>query len=350
MNQNKRFDINYPKLQMEALFKSLFSGLSVGLALNFVLGLVFWLTGIDSLALVIGVLVGVLVASAFGLGAVFYFKKFRPTVASNARRIDTLGLEERLITMVELENDDSYMANVQRQDAIAALEKVDKKQIKFRFPTKMLVTLAICAAIGLSSSTVASLSAAGLLPGGMDFIESIIQEERPVRIPVSYIAEDGGYIEGESEQLVLLGENALSVEAIPDEGYSFEGWDDGYKKPSRTDKKIDHPLVLTAIFLPLEEEGDDDGEDGEEGENGEEPGEEESDQGQESDQQSPNENENPGEGAGKYNKVNQIIDGNTYYREFLEQYKDQIMELLEKNVDELTEEEKKIIEAYINIV
>ena len=166
-------------------------------------------------------------------------------------------------------------------------------------------------------------------------------------------------IDGEHEQLVLMGEDAEAVIAIPDEGYTFEGWDDGYAKPSRQDKKIDHPLVITAIFAPIDgEDGEDPGDEGnQEGEEGESPTEQEGqgDQPGEEGEPGEDEGEDPSEdagntGAGKYNKVNQIIDGNTYYRELLDEYKEQIMELLKKNEDELTEEEKALIEAYINIV
>ena len=252
--------------------------------------------------------------------------------------------------MIEYQNDDSFIANIQRRDAVESLERVDSSQLKLQIGRKIFITLIIFSVIGLAMSTVASLSAADIFPGLLDVIDTLTPEDPPVYIPVSYIAEDGGYIDGEMEQLILMGENAEPVVAVPEEGYSFEGWDDGYKKPSRTDKEIDHPLVLTAIFLPLEEDGEDGGE--ESGENGEEPGEEEGDGQQKGDSEQPSDQESDqkGEGQGKYNKVNQIIDGNKYYREFLEEYKDKIMELLDKKVEDLTEEEKAIIEAYINIV
>ena len=159
----------------------------------------------------------------------------------------------------------------------------------------------------------------------------------------------------DGEVNVLLGENAEPVVAIPEEGYTFEGWDDGFKKPTRNDKEITYPLVLTAIFLPIDEEGDDQGDDAPHGENGEQPGEEEGEGDQEGDSEQEGDSDSDSDtssdsGSGKYSKENQIIDGETYYREFLEEYRDTIMELLKKSTEELTEEERAIIEAYINIV
>ena len=59
----------------------------------------------------------------------------------------------------------------------------------------------------------------------------------------------------------------------------------------------------------------------------------------------------PGNGAGgKHDHANQIIDGETYYREVLEDYKDQIKEYLEKNRDTLSDDEIAMIEQYLGIV
>ncbi len=354
MNQENHFELRYKKLTAEGFLRSLFCGLSVALGVDFALGTVLWLIGTENLKLTILLLCTALPAITLIAGAIFYFAKFKPTIQANARRIDSIGLEERVVTMLDYQNSNSLMAKMQRADAVKALKAVNAKSIKFQFSKKILITLAICGSLGLGMSTVASLSAAGLLPSGKDFIDSVLPDEPPIYVPVSYMADDGGRIEGEEEQLVLFGENAEPVVAIPEEGYTFEGWDDGYKKPSRTDKKIDHPLVLVAIFLPIEDEGDDPGDEGQSGENGEQPGEQEGDKGDNRDGQEGNsdqESDTPSDsGSGKYSKENQIIDGNTYYREFLEEYRDKVMELLKKNAEELTEEEKAIIEAYINIV
>ena len=349
-------EIRYKKITVEALLRSLFCGLAVAFCVNFILGTIFWIIGMDGkTGAVVGALCGALVGVTLVAAAVFYLLKFKPDTKDNARRIDETGLEERVVTMLDYKDSDTLMARVQREDAMRALKTVDEKAIKFKFAKKMFITLAICAFLGLALSTMAILSAAGLLPSGSDIVDRLTPEEPPVYVPVSYIAEDGGYIDGEEEQLVLLGENAEPVVAIPDDGYTFEGWDDGYKKPTRNDKEIDHPLVLVAIFLPIEDENDDQGDEGPPDENGDQPGEQEGegDQEGESDQEgdSDSDSDTPSDsGSGKYDKANQIINGETYYREFLEEYRDKVMELLKKNVEELTEEEKAIIEAYINIV
>ena len=348
MNQNKHFEMRYAKLTREAILKALLVGLVVAFGAMFVAAIALWFSATENSTLVLGVLLGVFALVTVVTAAIFYFAKFRPTVKSNARRIDGLGLEERAITMIEYKNDDSVMARLQRDDALAALERIKNSNIRFSIPRKLIIALSVTAVVGLAFGTLSYGSSMGWFPDFDDFMDSLEETEY---VEVIYMADEGGYIDGEEMQLVLMGENASTVIAIPEEGYSFEGWDDGYRKPDRTDEKIDHPLVLTAIFLPLEEDGDDDGGD-EHGENGEAPGEEEGDGDQKGDQPGePSDNGDPGdEGGGKYDRANQIIDGETYYREYLETYKEDIMNLLKKKVEELTEEEKAIIEAYINIV
>ena len=348
MNQNKHFEMRYAKLTREAVLKAFLVGLVVAFGAMFVAAIALWFSATENSTLVLGVLLGVFAFVTAVTAAIFYFAKFRPTVKSNARRIDGLGLEERAITMIEYKNDDSVIARLQRDDAIAALERIKNSNIRFSIPRKLIIALSVTAVVGLAFGTLSYGSSMGWFPDFDDFIDSLEETEY---VEVIYMADEGGYIDGEEMQLVLMGENASTVIAIPEEGYSFEGWDDGYRKPDRTDEKIDHPLVLTAIFLPLEEDGDDESGD-EHGENGEAPGEEEGDGDQKGDQpgEPSDDGESGDEGGGKYDRANQIIDGETYYREYLETYKEDIMNLLKKKVEELTEEEKAIIEAYINIV
>ena len=348
--QHKHFEQYYPKLLAEAILKSLFSGLIVGFAAAFVTSVATWITGGWWIALVT---FGVVTAIA---SVIYFFFRYRPTVKDNARRLDGLGLEERLITMIELEGDDSYMATLQRTDAKESLSKLEKKSIKFVFPRKVFVALAISAFLGSGMTTVAVLGDAGLLPGGDEIIKEILPEEREVYVAVTYLVEDGGEILGEADQLILIGSNAETVTAVPFDGYQFVGWDDGGSRPTRQERKVNEDFIVMAIFEPIQEEGEGDGDgDGQDGPADEDapPGDQPGEQSQNGNPGAPSDQptEDPGQsGGGKYDDFNQIIDGKTYYRDLLESYKDIIKDYLEENGDSLTEEEKKIIEAYIGIV
>lgn len=347
MNSKRYFEKHYPKFRRQALIKSLLLALCIGFAAAFVVALVTWFTPINGLWLALAALVVVTAAAT----PICYFKKFRPTVLSSARHLDRIGLEERMITMVELQADQSYIAQRQRMDAEQALAQVEKDQVKIKIPRKLVASTLICAVLCGAMTTVTALSAAGLLPRGDELVDALLPDPPEVFIAVTYMVEEGGYIEGEADQLVLEGHNAEAVLAVADEGYAFVGWDDGSADPARSDQQITKELTFTAIFAPIEDEGDggDDGDSGEEG--GDEPGEGQGDEeGSSSSSDSASDSDQVGEGSGKYDEWNHIIDGEKYYREFLEEYKERLIEQLEKNGDQLTDEERAIIEAYINLV
>ena len=137
MDRKKHFEHYNSRFMWEAILKSLLVGLSVGFALNFIAALVTWFLPFNGFWIMIAALAaGVLISMP-----IFYFKAFRPTVQSNARRIDRYGLEERLITMVEFENEDSYMLQAQRADAQAALSAMDSKRLKVTVPGAILLAV-----------------------------------------------------------------------------------------------------------------------------------------------------------------------------------------------------------------
>lgn len=73
-----------------------------------------------------------------------------------------------------------------------------------------------------------------------------------VEIMVSYFVMGGGKIIGPNEQLVLRGEDAEQVEAVPDEGYYFVQWTDGNENPVRQDRNILRYTRIGAIFKEIE--------------------------------------------------------------------------------------------------
>ena len=349
METIKYFSNQQAKLKLDALVKSLLSGLIIGFGANFIASIVTWFLPTDfNLWISLGALVLVTAAAT----VIFYFKAFYPTVVKSARRLDRLGLEERLITMVEYEKDDSYIAEIQRQDAKSALMAVESKNIKIKIRKLIWIPLIVASVMGASMTTVTTLADKGIIGSGDDFIESMKPEEREVFFAVTYDVEEGGSIDGEADQLVLMGQDASAVTAVPDEGFVFLEWSDGYKKPYRNDKAIVKDLEIFAVFEPSGEGEGDGGGDGE----GDGDGSQEGEAGQGSgggDNQEGEEGNNRGDSAGgKYDDWNQIIDGETYYRDKLldPEYKDNLTRYLENNKDKLSPEEIKIIEHYLGIV
>ena len=89
------------RLSKEAWLKSIVWGAVFAFGANAVAALVTWCLGVKSLKLVLCVSLGVFVAVWAASSALLYFLKFRPTFKDVARRVDGLGLEERVIRSEE---------------------------------------------------------------------------------------------------------------------------------------------------------------------------------------------------------------------------------------------------------
>lgn len=352
MKSNRHFQDYQSKLKTEAWLKSILSGLAVGFGANFIASLVFWLAAFDGFYYsLIALAVVTLIAAPL-----FYVKRFRPTDLSNARRLDRLGLDERLITMVEYEQDDSYIAQVQREDAKQALDQVQREQLKIKLSKAVLASFICLAVLGTAMTTINTLSEYGLIVGGDSIIDSIVEEQTTVYVTVSYVIEEGGYFEGDEEQIIVLGTDATTITAIADEGYMFKGWSDGGSNPTRTDAGIVENVVYIAEFVEVGDgEGDGDGDgDGEGDEPSDAPG-EPSDNGESNgepgDNPPPPDPEGSGEGGGgRHEPNNQVINGEQYYRDLLEQYQDAGNDRVESGDSGLTPEEIAIIKKYLGIV
>ena len=76
-----------------------------------------------------------------------------------AKQVDSLGLDERLVTMIEYQNDPSYVAYVQRQDAQKRLSELNFNVVKVKFPAEKIISaVALLLSILLVFATVPLIS------------------------------------------------------------------------------------------------------------------------------------------------------------------------------------------------
>ena len=327
MENKTVFKQYYDRFAKEGIVKAVLCGLIAGFAVTFVIAFATWFSDFNGIwvSLGSGLLVGV------GFAFVMYFKFFRPTTKSIARRIDRLGLEERIITMTELENDESYIAAKQREDAKTKLKDVDAKKIKFSIAKSIIIAAAIVSFLGVSMTTVSALAELGVIPSGYDFLPAEDVEDNFVMV-VYMVADGEGEIRGEVDQIIKKGENATPVLAVPAEGYAFAEWSDGSQDPQRADMNVEEDLVLFALFMevdPDDGDGDDDNQ-------------QQTDQPQDPDDQQDEDSDGQ---STIYNPANQIIDGETAYQHEFDGYYEQMMEEMMNNPD-LTPKQRKMLEKY----
>ena len=353
--KNKFFPKQQPKFKLEAILKSVMSGLAVGFGANFVAATILWFTAVNNLWLLLGIWAAVSTIAAI----IFYYKRFHATDEVNARRIDRLGLEERLVTMVEYDEDASLIAKLQRQDAERALAAIQNSQIKMKIPTGILVSMIVCCVLGVGMTTVNVLTEAGFLPSGDQLFGDIAEDQKTVYVMLSYEVEEGGEIEGDENQLIAQGSDGSTITAVPDDGYMFTRWSDGSRNPTRTDKKVDKDKVVIAEFREIEESEDGDGAGAAGGDKPPDgpPNESETSSGGEKTEAEAGNNEMPPTdedpsnlATGKWKPNDMIINGEINYRDVLNEYKDHAEELLEDPDSGLTDEEREILKKYLGIV
>lgn len=346
MDVKELFDKYYSRLAKEGFFKALFSGLTIAFAFNFLVAFVFWFLDAEGLWWALGAFVIALAVST----PLLYVKKYRPTSKQIAERIDKLGLEERMITMDEFMGDDSFIAQKQREDAKIKLSGMNAGLIKFVFSRALLIGLGVFAVMGAGMTTVTSLSDEGIILSGKEVVELIIPEEEVEYVTVSYVADEGGLIEGDEVQILEKGGNATEVIAVAEDGWAFVEWSDGVTDPYRSDYRIGEDKEFVAVFGQLGDgdgqgDGDGDGDGDSDGDGQPGDGDKPAKSDEPSDPDAP-----PNNGAnGSYTENNMVLDGDTYYRDVFEEYYNQAMEYLAQGED-IPEELRTLIQTYFDVI
>ena len=78
-----------------------------------------------------------------------------------------------------------------------------------------------------------------------DGLVLFVRDLSAVHLSVNFTASANGSISGNTAQQVLYGQNASTVTAVPDSGYSFTGWSGDYTG-------TDNPLTLTNVTADME--------------------------------------------------------------------------------------------------
>lgn len=348
---DKLFQKYYKRVAKEGVLKALLIALSIASGALALTAALSWFFGFKA-GLYIGIALFVAILGA--LTPLLYIRKFRPSTKAIAQRVDELGLEERVLTMTELENDSSYLALKQREDTVHALKQVDHMLIKIAVSTALIVVTAAVVVFGAGFMTVDTLYVAGVIPSGVSLISEAVGDksyivsydvdlsneaiaalkEAEVEIPESgygfvyYYDEENWRTQDKFEDQIEIneGEAAPAVLAVASRGYVFVRWSDGVTEPYRQDV-VTHNIAAYAIFdvIPDLDVEDPQLQDPSSGEQGRGQGDESSENGDTNEG-----NGDAGEGSGgddaggNHNSAsNTTTDGQTYYGdEFDDAYSD----------------------------
>lgn len=346
---------------------------------------------------------GIFIVGISVLFPVLYFKKFKYTEIQLAKKIDDLGLEERVLTMIELKDNDSFIAKKQKEDTLNVLKTVDANDLKGKYKKQSFLSIfstalaSLVIALSLMFPNIKETIIAHGEPKytievsaeGLGFVidyskyenQSLInavskkQEQDQIdkinnkeivelkQFPTAFsnrISVNYRYFEDIDATMVLDGANFEDISyriksdethilmALPYKGYVFVGWSDGCVSPFR--EIDDYSSDLIALFDEVssvgenmpdkqEEHGDKDGS-----------ADSESDGiGPEGDGTGKTNNDDSwGDGA-KGSPANQVINGETYYGDIFNQSYQEAVERI-KNDTNLTDAQKKAITDYFESI
>lgn len=245
------------RLKKEAFLKSFLCALAIGFAAVLITALACWLTAFSGYWIFA-------VALIIPMGAtlpLFYFYAFFPSEKYVAKRLDQLGLDERILTMVEFGNQESYIMKRQREDAIAALSKLNSKLVKFSLSAALIVLPVVAADVGLTMTAVYAASEAGVIPSGKELIADLNSDKTTFDLVYRIPEKMKGYgllysasnPEGAEEIKLTVGrgQDGEAVMFVAEKGYVFTRWSDAMGGYIRRDTDVQGNIVVVPIAEEL---------------------------------------------------------------------------------------------------
>ena len=388
------------KAKKQNIIKAGLCSVAISLLFNIPFLIAFWIMDYKYKFIIC---TGIFIIGISVLFPVLYFKKFKYTEIQLAKRIDDLGLEERVLTMIELKDNNSFIAKKQKEDTLNVLKTVEANDLegKYRKQSFLSIFSTALASLVITLSLMfpnirETIIAHGELKytievsaEGLGFVidyskyenQSLInavskkQEQDQIdkinnkeivelkQFPTAFsnrISVNYRYFEDIDATMVLDGANFEDISyriksdethilmALPYKGYVFIGWSDGCVSPFR---EIDnYSTDLIALFDEVSSVGED------LPDKQKEPGDKDGSDGGESDGIGPegngtgktNNDDSWGDGA-KGSPANQVINGETYYGDIFNQSYQEAVERI-KNDTNLTDAQKKAITDYFESI
>ncbi|MDE5593602.1 MAG: hypothetical protein K2I75_06695 [Clostridiales bacterium] len=370
-------------LQRERIVKSVLSGMATGFSVMFVIAFITWIVEFKGLWLSLG-----LGAAAWiGASLFFYFIVFSFSDMEIMQRIDRAGLDERMVTMYQLQGDDSYMAQRQREDAAAAFATAVKKSggqlIKTKITTAIICATAIACPFGTGMTVLTALSDYDVIPtlyelgsGGFGFgIGGTTTPTYTVTYRVGGDEEGGTILVSGSDSTVdkVKAGGTSSAKAQYAVGYYIEKWVNekgeeyypnptGYQPTVFCQDNVVSNMTVTVYFAKYDDEEDlgynyyydPDNQNKDNQDGPQDPSDGDGD-GQPDDAPTPD-NTPPapplgGPGGGNpATPGNAIVDGETQYGENYKYYYDLAMDMMANGTDGYPPELVAALEAYFGIL
>lgn len=190
------------KIIIESVILSIILGLIIGFGISLFLSIIFYLFKISEIAMIL--IIGGL--SSVISSILLYYLMLKPDLNVVARRVDEIGLKERVITMLELERKESLMANLQRVDAEGKLLEIKTKALQFKSFKKPIITLLTVVIISIVS---------------MIFLSQEVYAKYYKEYLIEFNSQGGSLIE---DQFIRGGQYIVVPKKPQKEGFDFYYW------------------------------------------------------------------------------------------------------------------------------
>lgn len=140
MSNRQDLKKHHQRLMLEGWIKAAVCGFNMGLAVCIIIAVITLLSAYKGVMLSILTGVGVFIGST----PILYFVFFRPPLKKTAERLDSTGLEQSAVTMLDYAKSETFMAQKQRADAESKISAVNPKRIGpkiFKIPCVLMMVL-----------------------------------------------------------------------------------------------------------------------------------------------------------------------------------------------------------------
>lgn len=146
MNLKKLFHTYKQKMIWESVLKSFFIALMLGAMGVFITSLIYHIK-IKETPFTLAMLIG---TGVFSFSFLLLFVIRYPTQKKVAVRMDELGLQERVSTMLAYRNEQTEIAKLQRRDATEQIQRISAKQMPIRLFKIEWITCLVCVCLALT--------------------------------------------------------------------------------------------------------------------------------------------------------------------------------------------------------
>ena len=180
-----------------------------------------------------------LIVVTLAIALIFILLLYLPlTDSTNTAGIFGTGEQNEWNKIVSISYDENEIGVGSQRDKIYLTVTYDNGQKE-----DVALSQMVCAGLDVTTSGRQNVS---LSYGG--FEQTIPITVKDVDCILTYTASDGGRIQGENKQSIVSGHDGSTVVAVPETGYTFVEWNDGYPYATRKDKSVNETREYKAIF------------------------------------------------------------------------------------------------------